>query len=550
MSKKIISLVALIFVINLSFSYGDTLPKDRLKELKTIQRNIWLFTVDLEKKKSTIKNKGLSKKEKSRIKQKIEKIEKNIEESQHYFLEKASDIPIAVPQKINKNTSTRNLSRDVRDLLGPFIDTLKRISERPRLIEKYEIEIEHIEKNISQRSKALGKIEILIKKPFYNDVSSSLRHSKRSLTKDVKNLAFELERKNRSLSRENGENLSLFDVARDFSSSFVKTKGKNLIITIFVFMSMFWSLMVLRRKIFALGLFHEKLKFFEKPLRALYSGITFSISTLGAIFCLYLLNDWILITVSLLIITGLLWSSKQFLPKIIDEARLIFNLGTVREGERIIWKNIPWVVTKLGLYSTLKNESLQGGEVQVAASELLNYHSRKFAAHEPWFPTHKHEWVILNDGVFGKIILQTPEQVIVEKLGGSHKYYSAAEFISEQPENLSKGFRIEVTFGLDYGLQQDIIKRHIISFQEKMTNRLNSQKELNGKINQIFVEYNDSGESSMNLWVGVDFRGATAPIYPWAKRKIEEFLVEICNEESLTIPFNQLTVHLNDRVKI
>jgi len=55
-----------------------------------------------------------------------------------------------------------------------------------------------------------------------------------------------------------------------------------------------------------------------------------------------------------------------------------------------------------------------------------------------------------SDGTLGKVVLQTPEIVRLVLLGGSQRTLHTADFLAQSPQVASTGFRLEVTFGMDY----------------------------------------------------------------------------------------------------
>ncbi len=56
--------------------------------------------------------------------------------------------------------------------------------------------------------------------------------------------------------------------------------------------------------------------------------------------------------------------------------------------------------------------------------------------------------------------------VKLKLVGGAHQSYKTSEYLSQSPMNLSGGFRVPVTFGLDYQYQ-DIIIREVPDIIEK-----------------------------------------------------------------------------------
>jgi len=249
--------------------------------------------------------------------------------------------------------------------------------------------------------------------------------------------------------------------------------------------------------------------------------------------------------VAVLMLVGIGWASKQAIPPYLEQMKLILNLGSVRQGERMVYDGIPWRVDRLAFYCEFHNPRLEGGSLRLPVQEVLSLHSRELGSKEPWFPTEEDDWVILGDQTYGKIVQQTPEQVVVLRLGGSRKMYPTASFLDEHPENLSHGFRISTAFGIDYDLQAI----STTEVPEKFRNRI--EEELCKKIDQenvrsVKVEFSSAGASSLDYEINADFSGEVASRVNVLRRMIQRVCVDVCNEQGWGIPFTQITVHQAD----
>ncbi len=221
----------------------------------------------------------------------------------------------------------------------------------------------------------------------------------------------------------------------------------------------------------------------------------------------------------------------------------------MREGERIIWKGVPFLVKEIGLYTTLVNDQLEGGIIRMPVGELIGQHSRPVVDSEPWFPTQKGDWIILDDEAYGRVESQTMEQVVLYTYA-SLKYYPTSDFLSLKPRNLSKGYRLVIKFGLDYGVQSRICDEIPQLFKEGLKKYLTYYY---GKepsvIDSLNVNFESAGESSLNLIILVKVNGLYGEDYHPLKWDVNKYLVKICNDNNLVIPFSQITVSLSDDVK-
>ena len=71
------------------------------------------------------------------------------------------------------------------------------------------------------------------------------------------------------------------------------------------------------------------------------------LALLAGVSVLYAQGDWILLGLVIIVLVGLVLVLQRSLPGYINEARLLLNIGPVREGERIIYHGLPWRVQTL-----------------------------------------------------------------------------------------------------------------------------------------------------------------------------------------------------------
>jgi hypothetical protein len=96
------------------------------------------------------------------------------------------------------------------------------------------------------------------------------------------------------------------------------------------------------------------------------------------------------------------------LPKFYDDAKLLLNIGEIREGERIVFDGIPWRIDSLSFFTVLKNDHLRGGRLRLPVRRLAGLHSRAVAENELWFPTEEGDWIDLPDLGHARVVSQTP----------------------------------------------------------------------------------------------------------------------------------------------
>ena len=148
----------------------------------------------------------------------------------------------------------------------------------------------------------------------------------------------------------------------------------------------------------------------------------------------------------------------------------------------------------------------------------------------------------LDQGACGKVLWQTMEMVCLEPLGKAPVTYQTADFLRLNPQNLSNGFRISTTFGIDYRHQSDSTTT-IPQLMEKYL-REGLAKVANPEwIRTIEVEIDEAAASSINYDIDVDVSGEASPYYEAIERALTKILINACNENKWSIPFTQLTLH-------
>ena len=451
-----------------------------------------------------------------------------------------------------------NWSKELKDLMRPFIDALSKLTEKPRKIDSLKKKIAALKQKKTLYEKATRQIDRLIahetataapKGAAENKLLSKLLFLKDKFDPELVDLYLN-EAKINLQNELSTEDASLLDSTRDFIMDFFKNRGRNLLVTALTFAGLWWLLMSARKLIVGKRGLTQRTPFVRKILRAAYNSFVMVVCLAASLICLYLFNDWLLISLVIMGILVAAWTSRNWLPRFLQEMRFILNLGTVREKERLIWKGVPWRVEDIGLYATLKNERLGGGLLMLPVKELVGLHSRPVVEGEPWFPTNPGDWVLLADGTYGKVEYQTVEQVVLRLEGDTRRYYSTAGFLGNTPKNISQGFRYFIEFGLDYNIQRRVCDDIPAMFDAGIRRHLSGHfREESPDFISLRVTFDNAGASSLNLMILVDVDGRCAGKYHDYRREVQAALVRVCNENGLAIPFTQVTVSLAEDLK-
>lgn len=438
------------------------------------------------------------------------------------------------------------LTQELQLVLEPVLTELKKLSEEPRKIEKLSNEIraskqklataQQIQQGIQKQLKSVTDPEY---KKFltaslkewqdvYNQTKTELGISQQKLA-TIKN-------NQKSFSSFMGK---LFDV-------FFKTRGKHIGIAVLSCL-IFWFILHYL-KFFALSIV-TKARLENSKATTIVKIAHVVLLIIGIVFVfmlsLFLLKDWLLLVLTGLILLGILWSTKEALPRYWSQIILLTNSGAIRENERVLINGLPYLVNNINLLSKLENPLLDGGKLRLPLDDLQEMRSRPFSKDENWYPTKKKDWIYLQSlDLYGKVIAQTPEVTTICKKGGSYVTIPSDQFFAMNPENLSVGYRLLVTFGLDYNIQKKVVNEVLDVFKDELQKRLKDVIP-EDHINSLKVEFNEAGASSLDIAVLADFTGEAGDKFRYNRRMIQTKCVEICNQYGYNIPFTQLTVHMD-----
>ena len=533
---------------------ADPMPDAKLlKTLRTLQRSIEALESKLDEKRDEAAKPDVAADQQVTLMAEIEEINRQIDSQRQNLEELAAGTDLG---GISDGTDDAaiDLGGDMREFLSPIVSELKDLTSRPREIESLRRDAEHLKLAREKAVNALEKIRQLLQKlradPSADPggkLEAELIDFEQSWQSRLDQIDSNIGVTELQLEGLNKESKSLFGTVRGVTESFFRSRGRNLLFAVLAFVTVLllfrlghsalvkWS--PLRR--------HERRSFYVRLLDVIYFSVSMTLAVLAALAVLYSAADWVLLGLALLFLAGIAWTGKHTLPQMYDQIKLILNLGPVREGERIVYDGVPWKVGQIGFYTDLTNDSLEGGRIRLPIRTLSELHSRPFGHKEPWFPCEQGHWVLLGDGVFGRVVLQTPDWVEMVLLGGSRKTFTVLDFVALSPENLSRSFRVRSVFGIDYEHQEICTTEVPELLREHISNGLLESSFLKDPddLVHLAVEFSNAGASSLDYTVLADFRGTIAQNYNKIQRLIAKLCVDACNEHGWVIPFTQVTLH-------
>jgi hypothetical protein len=252
-------------------------------------------------------------------------------------------------------------------------------------------------------------------------------------------------------------------------------------------------------------------------------------------------HDWLMLAMSLLLALAVSWSFVRALPTLLEEARVLLNLGSVREGERTVVNGIPYRIERLSVYSKLVNPVLNGGSLIFPVRELIAMHSRPVIADETWFPTDVGDWILRDKRPY-EVVDQTPEHVILRHVSGAEDFVPVQEFLDTYFETLSNGYCRSHTIGLSYK-HLDLALTEIPKILEKAVRKRVSTRVGAEALGDVEIRLIDLGTSSLDFKVMVNIGPENGRHWFAIQTDINNAVVESCLEQGWEIPFPQLVVH-------
>lgn len=480
--------------------------------------------------------------DKENLSVRIKDIEKQLKKVHQNFIKVATGLDVSI---FNEEVQQHfEWQEEIETLVKPILHELKEMTKRPRQIERLKSKVAYFESRLPNAKEAVTNIEDLIKSTDSLLLKAELDKLKIEFIKKRTNISNQLDVAHFELNELQKEKKSFFESTKKVMAVFFKSRGKNILIALLTFSGVFLIFRLIAR---GFRKVHPAFKSKQKPfyirlIEIILLFMSVMAATMASLFTLYISGDWFLLSIALIFIFGALWTAREGFTRYYEQVKLMLNLGSVRENERIIHKGVPWLVDSLQLFTKLKNPALNPSTIRLPIRELTDQVSRPFGGNEPWFPCRIDDWVILSDGVRGKVVSQSPDMVELVQRGGAFVTYQTADFLGLNPKNLSRNFRIKSVFGIDYAHQPECTGAILKQAKEFILAKVEEDGYAKHALN-INVEFESAGASALNLVIIADFSGETAELYGRLNRALQRYSVDACNNFGWNIPFNQLVIH-------
>ncbi|MCW8801614.1 MAG: hypothetical protein OQK71_11850 [Desulfobacter sp.] len=514
--------------------------QNTLEILKSIVKSKTTLKQRMDEKKKAME-KASSETEKQYLSEELAQLDKQMASAVTDFEMTATGVEVGL--FVAKKKERFDWKNELLSLAEPGIMELKRLTVKARHKSKLNDELTNYQELLPVAIKARTRIESLIsqtKDPVLAAALKDILPEYKGLESQVKNKVDLVQLKLDEIERQEE---SVIDSTQDSVKRFFKTRGLYLFLAVLACTGMVLLIRFIYQNLirFVPGYKLEYRPFHIRILELVYRAITVVLTVLAIIALFYFVEDWVLLSLTIIFILGVIWAAKHTLPMYLDTSKLMLNVGAVREGERMMYQGVPWRVKYINYFCLLENPDLDI-MLRIPITELVGKTSRRFDPHDSWFPCRKNDWVILSDGTRGGVTHLSHETVELVLRGGAKKTYQTADFLAMTPLNLSVNFRIKETFGIDYGLQKDATA----TIPDLLSAFIQENIEKEGYADDLLnlrVEFAEAGASSLDLVVIADFKGSQAPLYNRLRRSIQRWCVDAASQYNWGIPFPQITVH-------
>ncbi|MBU1139606.1 MAG: hypothetical protein KKA76_11545 [Proteobacteria bacterium] len=512
---------------------------EMLTSLLELQHNL---KEQLQLSQEKLKN-SKSEAEKIALQEEITQLDRQFSETSSDFERIATGVEPALFSE--KKPSTFSWQDELSSLVEPAIKELKRFTIRVRQKSDLKDKIVELHSLETAAQQAVVHLQTVLKETENKEVQKKVKALQPEWINVQKRLGNKLELAERELAQLEEQEFSLVETSSNSLRKFFRNRGLYLIVAILVFVVILMGCRLLYRGIVTLSLRWSKKKdprsFEIRLLYIVFQVLSVVLAVVGLFFVLYLAEDWFLLSMAIIFFLGLTWTIRQGLPKLWQQARLMLNIGAVRENERLVMHGVPWRVASINVFCKLVNPSL-GVELRIPIEDLVGLVSRPYNQEEPWFPCKKGDWVVVGSETRARVVSLSHEQVEVVERGGRRVTYSTEVFLQACPANLSRNFRVRVPFGLSYGLQE-IVTSTIPAILKTYLELRMAEEGYKSSCHNLLVEFMQANSSSLDLMILADFDGRLADIYKKLERAIQKWCVDCCTENNWEIPFPQLTVH-------
>lgn len=546
------SILSILFItLSITFLAAQTMTEKAVMptlECCEVLESTEISIVDIQDKIAALKtelSEAVTQETKSEIEEKINQLQTRLTQSRTEFEKYAlGGVDINFLTKVDNDANlTYDWQAELLQIVQPVFSEIQRLTKASREKEEINRELAITQEKINTLERGLAYLKGIPREKLDPAIVKKLDTMDQNWTRFLKDLVRDRDHYNNLLGAM-ATDKSFLESLKDGVFDFIKGRGLILLISFTTFSLVLYLLTKLLDFFIQKGQNkrhgQQKVNLRGRLFILLYRVISIIASIIAFLIVLHSMGDMVLFGIAILILLALIFAFRNYVPKYFSEIRLFLNLGSARQGERVIYRGVPWLIERITLYSaTLHNPALDNGRVRLMLPELETLTSRPLDNDEIWFPAKVGESFILPNGTFGEVKRQTPESVYLNSFN-STIIYPTADFIAGAPTNLSYGYYAVADFGLSYQHFNTPIDEVFTKLNTFITEFL-ANTALHDQYNSLSVEFRKINEGlSLVYTVIVSMKGSAAGYYFQSGRLLQEACLRCAQKEGWSMPFTNI----------
>ena len=155
---------------------------------------------------------------------------------------------------------------------------------------------------------------------------------------------------------------SLAEASQTYLKSFFQRRGLYLLEATLVVLAILFlsrgSYRLMKRHVPGFNRRHRSFR--VRLFELIHRIVTVLLVILGPMMVFFLVEDWVLFSLAVLLLIGIAFGLRQALPRYWHQIQLFLNIGSVREGERIEMEGLPWLVDQINVFCNLAGSPADG----------------------------------------------------------------------------------------------------------------------------------------------------------------------------------------------
>ncbi len=293
--------------------------------------------------------------DKKEIQAQLDKLDKDLQTTTKNLKEIASGADIT---SLRATEETKfDFQAELFSLLRPALKEMKEMTIHVRQKSDLKDKIAYYSAKLPVTERAVANITRLLQATDDAVLEKNLQGMLADWNKQLTFMQSELQSAELQLEKLERSEATLAEASQSYLKSFFQARGLYLIEALLVIVGI---LLISRLSYAAMvrlipGYRAEHRSFRLRLLDLLHRLATTMLVIIGPMVVFYLVEDWVLFSLGILLLIGLGLTLRHALPRYWQQIQLFLNIGSVREGERIDLDGLPWRVRQINIFSILEN---------------------------------------------------------------------------------------------------------------------------------------------------------------------------------------------------